>query len=95
MKQKIKVMKEKPAISDDEIRSYMDFDRLMSNVKTHSTPVKFSGLWKRMIPALAISGLLVWFIFYTEQDKAPDVTANPCKEIKPTQIQDGKIQQKK
>ena len=36
MKQKIKVMKEKPELSDDEIRSYMDFDRLVANAKTYT-----------------------------------------------------------
>ena len=82
-------MKEKPTLSDDEIRSYMDFDRLMSNVKIHSAPAKFSGLWKRMIPALAISGLLVWFFFYAERDKAPNVTSDPAiNEPAPTQTQD-------
>jgi len=87
MKQKIKVMKEKPTLSDDEIRGYMDFDRLVSNVKIQSNPVKFSGLWKRLIPALAISGLLVWFIFYTEQDQEPDTAYPPVHELAPTQTQ--------
>lgn len=77
MKQKIKVMKEKPALSDDEIRSYMDFDRLVAKAKTHPSPDKFQGLWKRVVPAAAISGALVWFIFFANESKKPDKKPDP------------------
>ena len=69
MKQKIKVMKEKPELSDDEIRSYMDFDRLVANVKMHTGTNKFPSILKRVVPAVAISGILVWVIFFAAADK--------------------------
>jgi TonB family protein len=77
MKQKIKVMKEKPELSDDEIRSYMDFDRLVANAKTYTGTSKFPNLLTRVVPAIVISGILVWVIFFTPPEKEPEVTSVP------------------
>jgi TonB family protein len=89
MKQKIKVMKEKPELSDDEIRSYMDFDRLVANAKTYTGTSKFPNLLTRVVPAIVISGILVWVIFFTPPEKEPEVTSVPENTVNaPTQIQE-------
>lgn len=77
MKQKIKVMKEKPELSDDEIKSYMDFDRLVANAKIHAGTNKLPSLLKRVVPVVAISGILVWGIFFAIPGEGPDVTLKP------------------
>jgi len=71
MRQKIKVMKQKPEISDDEIRSYMDFDRLVTNVKVNTVKGRSSGLLKGIILPVAISGVLVWIIYFIDFRKEP------------------------
>lgn len=88
MKQKIKVMKEKPELSDDEIRSYMDFDRLVANAKTDTGTNKFPNILKRVVPAIVISGILVWVIFFAAPDKEAEVTTVPENTVNtPTQTQ--------
>lgn len=91
MKQKIKVMKEKPELSDDEIRSYMDFDRLVANARTYTGTNKFPNVLRRVVPAIVISGILVWVIFFTAPEKEPDFTTVPENTantpIQKTQIQ--------
>ena len=62
MKQKIKIMKQRPQLSDEEIRSYMDFDRLMANRKLIVNKPKFHYL-KWILPVIALTGIGVWLIF--------------------------------
>lgn len=87
MKQKIKIMKHKPELSDDEIRSYMDFDGLIAKKKmVEGNPVNF--YWaKRVVPVVAITTIAVWFFFY--QDSAP--TQQPITEsaqVRPDDLRD-------
>lgn len=61
MKQKIKIMKQQPQLSDEEIRSYMDFEGLLANRKLASKP-KFH-LLKWFVPAVAVIGVGAWLVF--------------------------------
>jgi len=71
MKQKIKIMKHKPEPSDEEIRSYMDFERLMASKKLVSGTNELYGVLKRVVPVVAIAGMVVWFIFFSEINSEP------------------------
>ena len=62
MKQKIKIMKQRPQLSDEEIRSYMDFDRLIANRKLIVNKPKFHHL-KWIVPTIALIGVGAWLIF--------------------------------
>src|SRR5688572_14792721 len=62
MKQKIKIMEQRPQLSDEEIRSYMNFDRLMADKKLVASKPKYHYL-KWVAPAIALTGLVAWLIF--------------------------------
>ena len=67
MKQKIKIMEQRPQLSDEEIRSYMDFDRLLADKKLLSAKPKY-GYLKWVAPLIALSGIVAWLIFnYTPE----------------------------
>jgi TonB family protein len=63
MKQKIKIMEQKPEPSDNEIRSYMNFDRLLEDRKIALNSTKTLSFFKWSIPALIISGTVVWYFW--------------------------------
>ena len=72
MKQKITIMKQRPQLSDEEIRSYMDFDRLMANRKLIVNKPKFHHL-KWIVPTIALIGVGAWLIFTPiEKDSQAD-----------------------
>ncbi|MBA4055184.1 MAG: hypothetical protein C0490_10765 [Marivirga sp.] len=80
MKQKIKIMKQKPALSDEEIRSYMDFDGLMASRKlVGGDPVKLKWV-KRVIPVVAITAIAVWFTFYNDTNTNPQPTTESVEQ---------------
>lgn len=61
MKQKIKIMKHKPDLSDEEIRSYMDFDKLLE-ARSHATPfISRSKLFVALGVIVIATG--VWWYF--------------------------------
>jgi TonB family protein len=71
MRQKIKIMKQKPVLSDEEIRSYMDFDRLMADSKLGvSEPVRINWM-KRVLPVIVITGIVVWVVLYKNTNTKP------------------------
>ena len=72
MKQKIKIMKQRPQLSDEEIRSYMDFDRLLANRKLTANKPKFHPLnW--IVPTIAFLTIGAWLVFSpVENDKQTD-----------------------
>jgi TonB family protein len=72
MKQKIKIMKQRPQLSDEEIRSYMDFDSLIANRKLAMNKSKFQ-LLKWIVPAIAFLTIGAWLIFSpVEENKQSD-----------------------
>jgi len=78
MKQKIKIMEQRPQLSDEEIRSYMDFDRLMADKKLVVNKPKYHYL-KWIVPAIVVTGVITWLIFnYADENtkQSPDVTAD-------------------
>jgi TonB family protein len=78
MKQKIKIMEQRPQLSDEEIRSYMDFDRLMADKKLAANKPKYHYL-KWIVPAIAVVGVATWLIFNYSNENAKqshDVTAD-------------------
>lgn len=62
MKQKIRIMEQRPQLSDEEIRSYMDFDRLMADKKLVANKPKYHYL-KWIVPAITVLGVVTWLIF--------------------------------
>ncbi len=62
MKQKIKIMEQRPQLSDEEIRSYMDFDRLMADKKLVAGKSRYHNL-KWIAPAIVATGIVAWLIF--------------------------------
>ena len=67
MKQKIKIMKQRPQLSDEEIRSYMDFDGLIANRKLAMNKSKFH-LLKWIVPTIAFLTIGAWLIFNPVED---------------------------
>jgi len=84
MKQKIKIMKNQPQPSDEEIQSYMNFDSLLVNRKEALARYQFYSMVKWGVPSLVFTGLMVWFLFFKEVDERAstnesgrsDVTSN-------------------
>ncbi|HMG91153.1 MAG TPA: TonB family protein [Chryseolinea sp.] len=68
MKQKIKIMEQRPQLSDEEIRSYMDFDRLMADKKLVASKPRYRYL-KWVAPAIALTGVVAWLIFNYPAEK--------------------------
>ena len=63
MKGKIKIMKTRPELADDEIRSYMDFDKLLEIHKTISVRHRFRSARYFLIVGSVVSiGLVSWFL---------------------------------
>jgi predicted membrane-bound dolichyl-phosphate-mannose-protein mannosyltransferase len=63
MKQKIKIMKQHQPPSDEEIQSYMNFDRLLDKRKVALSSARTMSVLKWSLPALTITTLIVWFFF--------------------------------
>ena len=61
MKQKIKIMDHKQQPSDEEIRGYMDFDRVLENRNIALHPSRLSTIFKWSVP---VCGTLVIIAFY-------------------------------
>jgi len=62
MKQKIKIMEHKPELSDEEIRSYMNFDGLITKRKQIPEPRRLDWIVKSIVPVLLLCGITVWFL---------------------------------
>src|SRR5687767_1108592 len=69
MKQKSKIMEQRPQLSDEEIRSYMDFDRLMAEKKLVANKPKYHYL-KWIVPAIAFTGVIIWLILNHSDESA-------------------------
>lgn len=63
MKQTIKTMKNIPDPSDEEIRSYMNFDSLIASRNKVVKVTRVEMAFKIMIPLVVTSALLLWFLF--------------------------------
>ena len=86
MKQKIKIMKHKPELSDEEIQSYMNFDRLLEDRKMVGNHARYA-LLKKLIPILIIIGGTAWLTFLS-LDESPTESRNltePKVQQPPTQ----------
>ncbi len=84
MKQKIKIMEHKPELSDDEIRSYMNFETLLASRRQVSQNQRRNIAIKWMIPVVAITGIAIWLLFYSQNPKdAPHVRQNKPIEATP------------
>lgn len=71
MKQKIKIMEQKPEPSDKEIRRYMNFDRLLEDRKIALSTAKALSAFKWGIPALIIMGTVVWYFWMRIDEPKP------------------------
>ncbi|HTE29915.1 MAG TPA: TonB family protein [Chryseolinea sp.] len=66
MKQKIKVMEHRPELSDEEIRSYMNFDSLMANKKQLTKATRWGYALKGgAVVAIIVAG---WVFFNSHTD---------------------------
>ena len=70
MKQKIKIMKQHQPPSDEEIQSYMNFDRLLDKRKVALSSARTMSVLKWSLPALTITTLIVWFFFANDNEPA-------------------------
>ena len=76
MKQKIKIMKQHQPPSDEEIQSYMNFDRLLDSRKVALSSARTMSILKWSIPALTITTLMVWFFLAKDNQPARLVEEN-------------------
>lgn len=73
MKAKIKIMKTRPEMTDEEIRSYMDFDKLLEMHKKAPVRLPFRYTKYFLLAGAVVSlGLLYWFFI---SDREASVTA--------------------
>ena len=77
MKQKIKIMKQHQQPSDEEIQSYMNFDRLLDSRKVALSSTRTMSVLKWSIPALTIAMLIVWF--FLAKDNPRDTLVEESK----------------
>jgi TonB family protein len=70
---KIKIMKQQPPPSDEEIRSYMNFDNLLEKRKFVSQANRATQLVKWGVPTLVIVGLIGWYILSKNMDQPQSV----------------------
>lgn len=75
MKQKIKIMEHKPELSDEEIRSYMDFDNLVAKRKLITPASRLNRVLKFVIPAVIFTGSVTWFLFISDPGRSQHATA--------------------
>jgi len=72
MKQKIKIMKQQQKLSDEEIRSYMDFDRLIADRKLIVNKPALHPL-KWIVPTIVFLTIGTWLVYSpSDKDKRPD-----------------------
>ena len=96
MKQKIKIMKQHQQPSDEEIQSYMNFDRLLDSRKVALTSTRTISVLKWSLPALTITTLIVWFFLakdnqparLVEESKKQSGTSDPIEQTPPSVISD-------
>ncbi len=62
MKQKIKIMKHEPNPSDEEIQSYMNFDRLLEKRRVPANTSKVKPIISWSIAVVAVTALVIWFL---------------------------------
>jgi TonB family protein len=74
MKHKIKIMKKTQQPSDEEIQSYMNFDRLLENRKIAVSSSRAVTVLKWVVPALIIMGTISW-ILLSDNVKHPAPTS--------------------
>src|SRR6187399_97046 len=74
MKQKIKIMKSKPELSDQEIKSYMDFDGLLARQK-QQTSIPLSNMWRWGVLIIAIGSISLWWFLQEEGIERSDSQA--------------------
>jgi TonB family protein len=91
---KIKIMKNESTPSDEEIRSYMNFDSLLEKRKIAVKKNQLHTFLKWGVPVLVITGIVSWFIITKDKDSTtvvmentPPVTDSSVAEVLPT-IQD-------
>jgi TonB family protein len=70
MKQKIKIMKQHQQPSDEEIQSYMNFDRLLDSRKVALSSTRTMSVLKWTMPPLTITTLIVWFFLAKDNQPA-------------------------
>lgn len=66
MRQKIKIMKHKQQPSDEEIQSYMNFDRLLENRKTVANSSRINTILKWSVSVTTLVLVVSWFYFQRE-----------------------------
>ena len=96
MKQKIKIMKQHQQPSDEEIQSYMNFDRLLDSRKVALSLTRTMSMLKWSIPALTITTLIVGFFLVkdnqsaglVEESKKQSGTSNQIEQTPPVVASD-------
>jgi TonB family protein len=74
MKQKLKIMKTRPQVTDEEIRSYMDFD---SVVALHKQRLRNGYRWFRYIAGALITAGIGTGIYFYSSPNTPDTPVLP------------------
>src|SRR5688572_27206925 len=74
MKGKIKIMKTRPDITDDDIRSYMDFDKLLHKKDTTALKNKFLRNGGIALSIIIITGLVFYFASISDQKQLSENT---------------------
>src|SRR5688572_18748773 len=77
MKQKIKIMKNTQQPSDEEIQSYMNFDRLLENRKIALSSSRSVTVLKWAVPALIIMGAISWVLLSDDVKHAAPISMLP------------------
>jgi len=85
MKKKLQIMKNRPSVTDEEIRSYMNFDSVLSQ---HKARKKTELTWKRNISLLlGIAGIAI--LTYVYWPDAPAVATSNAPTLASPLVSDG------
>lgn len=69
-------MKKRPEVSDEEIQSYMDFDRLLAQRKVFPGRSTVYKVLRYTVPVVAVTGVVLWLLLSTSDDHK-QVANNP------------------
>jgi TonB family protein len=87
MKAKITIMKARPAITDEEIRGHMNFDRLLELQKQPAVPRKFPNKYLLIAGLVVVVGIFSWIIVDRERSAHQEFIALPADKQQPSPVQ--------
>jgi len=96
MKQKIKIMKHKQQLSDEEIQSYMNFDRLLDSRNVALSSTRPISVLKWSIPIFTVAVLTGWYLLVNNNTPAEkQIATSPTIQQAPANTSNSSIDERR